>query len=119
MHVYVDNCSFTCKMFNQIKFKDDILKIVTDDKENQEIREGDVVMADSLGELQQGAVRHGGGGESEAQGSAQITNSLTENSQQISVYNTCTLLLNNKKYNADANLDTSDTAIFGNKPSSE
>ena len=37
----------------------------------------------------------------------------------ISVYNTCTLLFNNKKYNVDANLDAPDNAISGNGPSSE
>ena len=36
----------------------------------------------------------------------------------ISVYNTCTLLLNNEKY-IDANLDAPDNAISGNEPSSE
>ena len=36
----------------------------------------------------------------------------------ISVYNTCTLLLNNEKY-VDANLDATDNAISGNEPSSE
>ena len=35
----------------------------------------------------------------------------------ISVYNTCTLLLNNKY--VDANSDASDNAISGNEPSSE
>ena len=36
----------------------------------------------------------------------------------ISVYNTCTLLLNDIKY-GDANLDASDNVISGNEPSSE
>ena len=36
----------------------------------------------------------------------------------ISVYNTCTLLLNNEKY-FNAILDAPDNAILGNEPSSE
>ena len=36
----------------------------------------------------------------------------------ISVYNTCTLLLNNEK-DVDANLDAPDNANSGNEPSSE
>ena len=36
----------------------------------------------------------------------------------MSVYNTCTLLLDNEKY-VDANLDAPDNAISGNEPSSE
>ena len=34
----------------------------------------------------------------------------------ISVYNTCTLLLNNKQNNVDANLDASDNVISGMIP---
>ena len=37
----------------------------------------------------------------------------------VSVYITATLLSNNRKWNADANLDTSDNVISGNEPSSE
>ena len=36
----------------------------------------------------------------------------------FSVYNTCTLLLNHRRYNVDANLDASDNVISGNEPSS-
>ena len=35
------------------------------------------------------------------------------------VYNTCTLLLNDKKYNVGAILDAPDNVISGNEPSSE
>ena len=38
--------------------------------------------------------------------------------EYISVYNTCTLLLNNIRY-VDANSDASDNALSGNEPSSE
>ena len=37
----------------------------------------------------------------------------------ISVYNTCTILLTEEKYNVDANLDASDNIISGNEPLSE
>ena len=36
----------------------------------------------------------------------------------ISVYNTCTLILDNEQY-VDANLDAPDSAISGNEPSSD
>ena len=43
---------------------------------------------------------------------------LSNDFLHISVYNTCTLLFNNKKY-VDANLDAPVNAISGNEPSSE
>ena len=43
---------------------------------------------------------------------------LPEFGMTITVYNTCTRLLNDEKY-VDANLDAPDNAISGNEPSSE